>query len=405
MSHATPITPKDESKLNRSIAIDALRGAAALMVVVYHARSSLWVGLRSTYDQYGVSLNINALMGYLSIPFSFGGLGVTLFFVLSGYCIHRRGARQIAAGRVGDMNWGTFTKRRLLRIYPTYICALLLTAGIDYWLSTYHGGSTEGQDNSAYAFLASLLTLQGFAAPFFGSNGVFWTLAMEIHLYAAYPVLFYMSAKFGPVRVVLMTLAISLGYSVGQTLFNFECLLPHRFQRGPIFLPYWFTWTAGFYLAEIEAGRCRDLPKRVWPVIACVSMIIGMILTTLGAYLFAEVFCAIGFAGLVKASLSSKAETIAKRLEVRLLAMVGVFSYSLYAIHAPILKAYHTLLSSESEADRFPTLWPAIGGIALVIPISYIFFLLVETWSIKTSSAKPSSRESHQGPRQDVRET
>lgn len=83
--------------MSRLYAIDGLRGLAALALLVYHSRSSFWVGINATYREHGLAPNLNAWIGYLTAPFSFGGLGVTLFFVLSGFCIHRRGARNLAS--------------------------------------------------------------------------------------------------------------------------------------------------------------------------------------------------------------------------------------------------------------------------------------------------------------------
>ena len=373
------------------MSIDALRGLAALMVLVYHARASMWVGTGATYREYGLSVNPNALLGYLSFPFSYGGLGVTLFFVLSGYCIHRRGARQIAQGREGELNWKSFALRRFWRIYPTYVFALLLTMAIDHWLSLTHSPN-PGQDNSLFSFVVSLFTLQGFIAPFYGSNGVFWTLAMEIHLYLAYPLLFYLSRRIGPTRVLLMTLAVSLAYTVGQMAVGFESYLPHRFQRGPIFLPYWFTWTIGFYLAEVEAGRAKRLSNKTWATLVCVSLPIGLALTTLNKYLLAEVFCAIAFAGLIHGSLTPRGAEIWRWLGGRLFATVGLFSYSLYAIHAPLLIAYHSLISPSDPTHKFETLWPALGGVLLAIPLAYFFFWGVESWSIRKASGAGISK-------------
>jgi peptidoglycan/LPS O-acetylase OafA/YrhL len=177
-----------ESRLG---AIDALRGIAALCVVVYHARSTLWTGVGNLFSTYGLSANPQVWIGYATYPLSYGWLGVTLFFVLSGYCIHRRGAAVLRKGNgVAGLNWGQFFKRRLWRIYPTYIAALILGGLIDFYLlreSTLV--EPKEASYSVASFLASVFAMQGYSAPFFGTNMVFWTLAMELHLYAAYPIL------------------------------------------------------------------------------------------------------------------------------------------------------------------------------------------------------------------------
>ncbi len=375
--------------MRRLNAIDGLRGLAALAVLVYHARSAFWVGIGATYREHGLTPNLNAWIGYLTAPFNFGGLGVTLFFVLSGYCIHRRGARNLATTKPRDFDLAKFAGRRFWRIFPTYVCALLLTALIDYWLQAMSGHSVPNQDNSASTFLISLLTLQGYAAPSFGSNGVFWTLAMEIHLYAMYPLLYALSFRFGPTRVLALTFFISLLYTLCEILFGFESLLANRSARGPIFLPYWFTWTMGFYLAEVEAGRCKDAGDKAWFSSSIVALTIGVYLSLMNYYLLAEIFWAILFASLLRTSLSPWGEKIWRKRTGGFFAAIGVFSYSLYAVHAPLLLIFHRLVSPDDPNYKYETLWMTLAGVVVSLIFAYVFFQLVERWSIP----KPSETE------------
>ena len=372
--------------MRRLNAIDGLRGLAALAVLVYHARSSFWVGIGATYREHGLGPNLNAWIGYLTAPFNFGGLGVTLFFVLSGYCIHRRGARNLATNEPRDFDLAKFASRRFWRIFPTYVCALLFTALIDYWLQAMSGRSVPNQDNSVSTFLISLLTLQGYAAPSFGSNGVFWTLAMEIHLYCMYPLLYALSFRIGPARVLALTFFISLLYTACEMLFGFESLLANRSARGPIFLPYWFTWTMGFYLAEVEAGRSRDAGDKAWFLASIVAIPIGVYLSLMNYYLLAEIFWSIFFASLLRTSLSPWGERIWRQRIGRFFAEIGVFSYSLYAVHAPLLLMFHQLISPVDPNYKYETLWVTLAGIVVSVVFAYVFFQLVERWSIPKTS-------------------
>ena len=382
---ASPPEHRSES-LNRVEAIDALRGLAALAVVIYHARTIFWIGLAETYHRYGMRPDFNALLGYLSAPFSYGGLGVTLFFVLSGYCIHRRGAGILAKNPHAHIDYPAFALRRFWRIYPTYVAALLITAAIDWLLVTKVGFRIPGQDDSLFAFGVSLVTLQGYLAPFFGTNGVFWTLAMEVHLYIAYPILFLLSKRIGPEKTLLFTLFVSVGYLAINGVFGLEQHLPYRFQRGPVFLPYWFTWATGFYLAEIHAGRTRDLAKPWWPVIMLAGIIGGLLLTGAGYAVAADLCWALFFAGLLRWSLQPSGVRFWSGWLGTGLAAVGVFSYSLYAIHGPILElSYHLLV--PADAGKFTTLWPAIGAVLFTLVCAWLFFQLVERWSIRPTRA------------------
>jgi peptidoglycan/LPS O-acetylase OafA/YrhL len=373
------------SPLNRISSIDSLRGIAALAVLFYHARAMLWVGLTETYRHFGFQPDFNAWLGYVSVPFSLGNLGVTLFFVLSGYCIHRRGATALASGNCANLAYKTFFARRFWRIYPTYVAALLLTALIDWWLTNTTGASHPTQNNSFFAFCVSLFTLQGYLAPHFGSNGVFWTLAMEVHLYAAYPLLFLFSNKFGANKTLLTTLCISLGYVVANAAFHIDDYLPYRFQRGPVFLPYWFTWAAGFYVAEIEAGRVSDFDQRLWKLLVTGGIAGGLALTLTRNHLLAEMLWALFFAGLLRWSLGPRGIRFWSKSFGVVLALIGVFSYSLYAVHAPLLQIYHAGISSDLN-HKFATLWPAIGGAAFALVAGWAFFVIVEQWSIRRPS-------------------
>ena len=93
----------------RITAIQALRGIAALAVAIGHARiAAYWLARR--YGEGGPP------------PGQFGGWGVDLFFVISGFVMVHASAEWFA--RPGAR--GVFVKRRLIRIVPLYWLATLL---------------------------------------------------------------------------------------------------------------------------------------------------------------------------------------------------------------------------------------------------------------------------------------
>jgi peptidoglycan/LPS O-acetylase OafA/YrhL len=88
-------------------------------------------------------------LSMLQLFFTLGGVAVDLFFVLSGYCIHRRGARELATNPKASLDLKQYAIRRIWRIYPTYVAALFLTALIDaYVKANYPLQFAAGQDNS-----------------------------------------------------------------------------------------------------------------------------------------------------------------------------------------------------------------------------------------------------------------
>ena len=380
---ALPSTQRMGELPARVEALDALRGLAALSVLIFHARGIFWLGFTETLHRHGLGLNLNAWLGYLTEPFSYGFLGVNLFFVLSGYCIHRRGAQKLAHDPGASLDWMAFARRRFWRIYPTYVAALLLTALVDWYDAGRQTITLADQDNSPFTFLVSLLTLQGYFAPYFGDNAVFWTLAIEVHLYAVYPILFAISRRYGPQRVLLFTLSVALAYIALNQWLGIENRLPYRSVQGPIFLPFWFTWAIGFYVAEIEAGRVRDFADRTWNWLMVVGLVVGLPPNLHGAHPeFADLFLALFFAGFVRWSLKPGGRRFWDGIAGRGLAAVGFVSYSLYAIHNPMLSLFHTIISTSYHA-KFETIWPTVAAVVFVLPCAWVFFQLVERWSLR----------------------
>ena len=100
----------------------------------------------------------------------------------------------------------------------------------------------------------------------------------------------------------------------------------------------------------------------------------------------ADLFWALFFAGLLRWSLQPSGLRFWSGWFGSALAIVGVFSYSLYAIHGPILQlSYHLL--RPSSAEKFTTLWPAVGAIIFAVACAWLFYQLVERWSIRPTRA------------------
>src|SRR5690349_12055072 len=93
--------------------LDALRGIAALGVCWYHFTNG-----NKTFLPEGV----------LKSSGTFGWLGVEMFFVISGfiipYALHRSGYR------ISD--YGTFILKRIIRLDPPYLVAILIVIALGY---------------------------------------------------------------------------------------------------------------------------------------------------------------------------------------------------------------------------------------------------------------------------------
>ena len=358
---------------DRVSSIDTLRGAAAVAVLLLHAREVVWMGA-SAWRAAGRldPTDPDVLLGLASLPFRWGGLGVSLFFVVSGYCIHRPQAlsrRPLALGR--------YAVRRVRRLYPVLVAALALTAGLDAVTRRAVPDHPKLGDDSAAALLANLATLQNRVTSPFGSNGPLWTLAVEVHFYAAYPALLPLLRRspWGAVAATAVVSGLAWGWS-------------EHGRYAPTFLAYWFCWTGGAWVAEAEAGRVRPPGRRLGGLavagLAAAAAAGTLPLRNPGPLVFALLTPA--FALLAWWAVGRPDDRTWATPPARGLAAVGLFSYSLYATHLPVLVAYNALVQGGAKSWHFTAVLPAV---AVAVLVAYGVYQAVERWTIR-SPAPPA---------------
>ena len=270
--------------------VDQLRGLAALAVVVCHLAVSAYLN----------APNLEGSWPWLGKILGFGYLGVPLFFVISGFCIHLPYARALAAAdpEAPAPDWKRFFARRFWRLYPPYVAALAVALTL-WWLA--------GSPIPWVAVTTQAVLLHPFhTATFDGVNPPAWTLAVEAQLYLAYPVVFWLSARLGPLRALGAVLAVTMGYRVVLALVPLPVEL-----GGPawvVFLARWFEWVLGATVAEWAAGRLT-LPRVLrtpWPGVAVLAVGVWIEWHTgsYGLYVVKEPVYGVAFALLLYAALA-----------------------------------------------------------------------------------------------------
>ncbi|MBF4607612.1 acyltransferase family protein [Curtobacterium sp. VKM Ac-1393] len=161
---------------HRAPALDGLRTLAILAVVLYH----------------------------LHVPqFEGGFIGVTVFFVLSGFLITTLllGERR----RTGRVRLGSFWVKRLLRLYPALLVFVAVGLVLWNWVGDYKGASFSAGEAGVIA-----LTYTGnlFRAFWDTTQGVFahtWSLSMEEQFYLVWPPVLVLLAALRTRRRWLLT--------------------------------------------------------------------------------------------------------------------------------------------------------------------------------------------------------
>ncbi|SFK55836.1 acyltransferase family protein [Methylocapsa palsarum] len=310
--------------------LQAYRGVAALMVVLYHTDAFLW---RSGKEFHYGSFQI----------FDFFDAGVQLFFVLSGFIILRTHRNDL-----GDRTRARlFIEKRITRLYPAYIAVTCLVI-LEYLVFPELGKNVDlGLGNIVSSLMLSPSGRQPVVAPA-------WTLEHEILFYAFFSLMIFrfrwgMAAFLAWQAGCLVNLIagadqfpMDFFFSANNLLFLFGMGVAAIAGRGRLRYP---AAVAGFGAALLlAAGLHRSFSDAVPPVSAYV------IRYGLGA--------AILIAGLVELERSSQLRAS------RSLCILGDASYAVYLVHCMILSLGVKLFVSGGLAGVLP---PAVSFAALAL--------------------------------------
>ena len=364
-----PIAVRDTRRLR---GIDALRGVAALGVVFYHAVEQGTKALPNNLFQYPVRL--------VQFGSSFGYIGVFLFFVISGFCIHLQWAKAKAAGTEPEIRFGSFWKRRIRRLYPPYLIALLL-----FLLFT---AGTVGLNFTNFFFYDSgmhLLMLHNLDPnTCYTINGVFWTLAIEEQLYLAYFLLLFLRIRWG----WGITLAVCLLARLGWMMFSHVLWVKTGFG---IPVPesaaaHWFTWALGAIGVEMMFGLIR---LRGWSRDLRLATVLIVAASALSSYLplihkdtllhnsswfLIHPLWGLGFFIVVNRVVLAEQSWLRRaKLPslVSVFATLGIFSYSIYLTHELVIMQSWRWVNPG---------WLQLANVFLVIVPSTILFAWIFFW-------------------------
>jgi peptidoglycan/LPS O-acetylase OafA/YrhL len=357
--------------------IDALRGIAALGVVLYHAVLQTTNAVPNNFLRWPVKL--------LQFVSSFGYIGVFLFFVISGFCIHLQWARSRAKpqnGQPQSIRFGSFWRRRFRRLYPPYLIAFalfMLMAALSTGINVTHF--------FVYDVVMHLLMLHNLDPnTCYSINGVFWTLAIEEQLYLAYFLLLFLRTRWGwgPTLVVCGLTRIAWFYFSHAVWVATGVGIPVPEAAAS----HWLTWALGAIAVEAAFGLIK-LPKwcrNLWIggaaiVLASATSVILPVTQkdTLPhnlAWMLMHPAWGLGFFILVNRVVQAEKAWLERlvrpgvvtRILVRgvaAAAFVGVFSYSLYLTHELVIMQSWSFVVLE-----FP---PIVNTLVIVVPATIAF--------------------------------
>jgi len=317
-------------------ALDGLRAAAVLLVLVFHS----W---------YKVPGYLAAGQPESSNPLDAGHTGVHLFFVLSAFLLFQPYARWLF-GQQSRPSAVLFFKRRALRVGPAYWCCLffILLAG------------SIGPRRLADVGLHAVFLQNLYGPSTYSLDGVFYTMAIEVQFYLTLPLLGWFcfqlvrsglrpglavgvcAASMFAIALVdkaLSTTSLTAIPTVGTALVTFSSL------------PYWYSvFAMGIAASMIYVYLTTEGSTRFRNVAAAGSAVFaaGLALWLSLVFVPALAQSPVPLMGVAYSSILLGVvfgwNGIRALFEWRPLRFVGLISYSLYLWHLAVLKVFDRFL-------------------------------------------------------------
>jgi peptidoglycan/LPS O-acetylase OafA/YrhL len=359
---------------------DGLRGLAALSVLVFHVGELVPVHGHLAH----------AVLDRLD-------QGVSVFFVISGFLLFRPFLAAHVAGRDAPDTAG-FARRRALRIYPAYWCALLVSVYVlDQGVLVGVRGKIQ--------HLALVQTY--FAWPHGTALTPAWTLVVEITFYAMLPLyvaLVRWAARAtgrAPLAVQAAgALTLLAAGTVVQLVYAAHPGIPVWMRILPLYLPM-FAWGMLLAVVSVWLTTRAEAPQPVaWlgrhPAVgwafgaASFAVLVKVLWVTpplaLHRHQVAALYVLGGLIGLgfvLPAALGPQREGwIRAALRSRPVAFLGTVSYAFYLWHLPLLTKLDAHFTYQ-HVGGFVTL--LVLGVALSLAVATVSWYAIERPAIALS--------------------
>ena len=300
---------------NKIDSIQILRGLAALAVVLFHYRFYLVPD--------GGDMTIpDSILGW-------GGIGVDLFFVISGFIIY-----YVADGKDnGFKSSAEFIVNRLIRIVPLYYFILLIAFLTDGAMSIFH---YPDKINNLISALTFTPYLQSSAPLYIDSNGMYnirWSLNYELYFYLVFSICLLLKPRITALAFwfaipAMVAYCLQSNFTLSTKGYEFESVLA-RFLTNPIIMEFGFGVIVGYIYKK---NKCRiKSQSALVPLLTLLCIGVGIYSQKLTAY---NLLSGVAFSLLVLVFALYNDAVI--RIFPRFFIVLGNISFSLYLIHNPL---------------------------------------------------------------------
>lgn len=367
----------------RLAGIDGLRAVAALWVVLFHIRA---------FSQ------AHLFVPPLDLFARSGSTGVSLFLVISGFCLYL----PFAAGRAERFDARGFFRRRFNRLMPAFYVSLALAFLLDVLAGPRLGFPALAPPQAAWQLLThATMTHAFFPSTFYALNGAYWSLALEWQLYLALPLLILGIRVIGLRNTLVIAVLCNVGYRLALAWAVGHGVVASQGPMATAVLPNllpgrWAEFVFGMLAAELYrrghlanvVGRRQSMLMLALPVLVIAGF--ALVANPLSHLLFGLVFF------LVVVLVLAPSGPLSRLFSWTPLVSVGLMSYSLYLVHQPVVQAAAFLLREHASLAPAGVLtWLLLAIVPLVGLFAWLLFTTVERVSLSdwgAVAATPAGR-------------
>lgn len=308
---------------HKYLTLDGIRGVAAFFVLMLHMA-------QLTGDRY----------------FPRAYLAVDLFFVMSGFVISAAYDMQLRSRKLMVYQ---FLKIRIIRLYPLYFLALLMSIILTVYYLSYEGSFEIAAFCIAIIFGLLLMPSPTFGSGIFPLNPPSWSIFFEVFanmLYAAFRP--NLTSKFLVVVMVISGLSLILMSSIWSHSMNFGWGWANIIGGFPRVL---YSFAAGLMVHRIRenlAFKMRFNSLIALLILSIVALLLGLPITRhTGMYDLVVVLVVFPILVLFASYVDPEPNT---KLE-KLFALMGLTSYAIYILQSQFLWIYSEVLLKQRNSS------------------------------------------------------
>lgn len=370
-------------KLNSNLPLlHAIRGIAALYVVVFHAKFILWSGGREYLAQYpraswGIA---DYFLFSIDMLFSAGSQMVMIFFVLSGFFIAM--SFENIKGSISE-KLKYFYSVRFIRIYMPYVASMLIGIFVlivvaDVAPNLYYINSPR-EFNSRLLIANVDITVSNFAKglvfdknqEYIGFNYAYWSLLYEGIFYLIVPFVF----RFKKIYLAASAVLFMAGMYMVNVLHVQGAALRFIFEYN-----FYFAIGQAIYMYREQLSKYAMMKYyKLMAVVGCIGLFLCFnVLALVQLEFWANFLAAMAAVLLIVLFLNYD---VKNSFAVKMVKKLGEMSYSLYLIHVPTLIFVYALIYNYTGQTVFFQHIYFIGVLASLCT-GWAFYRLVEMPSL-----------------------